>query len=371
MVRYPFVGRNHYTAEAADLFVQRLKPLDGVVRRADNPSAPVGHELRRDLGVGLVRRPLPAAAGVNRKEVVVDVPLDRVLDIRPRLLPCVCKVDVHGDAPVLALDDSAVLVGRRLQPRVMLPERKGRRRGLRRRREDHHPVLARQVQRARAPGGRHRQFEAGLLVGAQLKRHFPKFPEAPVVVDRVRRLEQFDDDVERLLEHGPEPRRRDVEQLCVCRETAGAEAEDHATLRQMVQKRKPFRQVKRVVERRADDRGAELDDARQPGSLGQEHVRRRDVLPCRRVVLADEELVITELFCVLEDVQVTVKCKRRAFRRQVQRHHEKRELQRTRYPQWSCYLETKWETKWETKLFPGTARSSAGAKRSTSCATRN
>ena len=77
-----------------------------------------------------------------------------------------------------------------------------------------------------------------------------------------------------------------------------------------------------VVKRQRRYGGAQFDTGSRGGRLGEDHLRGGDGLPAGGVVLADEELVVTKIVCVVDQIYVALQCEGRILGRQVQGHHE-------------------------------------------------
>ena len=108
---------------------------------------------------------------------------------------------------------------------------------------------------------------------------------------------------------------------------AGAGAEHRPTAGQAVELHDPLGDVERMVVRQADDAGAEADRARHLAGAGEEHLRRGDRLPARRVVLAAPELVVAETVEVGDELEVALQLQRRVVAGRVVGGEERSELQ--------------------------------------------
>jgi hypothetical protein len=94
----------------------------------------------------------------------------------------------------------------------------------------------------------------------------------------------------------------------------------------MVEKSHAFRNMERVMEGKAQYRGAKANAMGMGCGFRKDHVRRRHGLPTAGVVFTDEKFIEVQLIGVMNQGNVTVKSQRRIFGRVVQRHHKKREF---------------------------------------------
>ena len=107
----------------------------------------------------------------------------------------------------------------------------------------------------------------------------------------------------------------------------GPGAEHRPASRQAVELDDALGDVERMVVRQADDAGTEADRARQLTGAGEEHLRRGDRLPARRVVLTAPELVVAETVEVRDELEVALQLQRRIVPGRVVRGEERSELQ--------------------------------------------
>ena len=82
------MGREHKSAEAASLRLHALDLRDGILRRTDDPVAPIGARARGDFvsrlpGISFVRR-----FQSDRKKIVL-VAVNTRFDVAPRFFPAV------------------------------------------------------------------------------------------------------------------------------------------------------------------------------------------------------------------------------------------------------------------------------------------
>src|ERR1700733_1380353 len=105
--------------------------------------------------------------------------------------------------------------------------------------------------------------------------------------------------------------RIDAEHDGVRRQRAGPDPEHRASVTQMVEHHDSLCDVERMMVRNRDDAGAELDSLGALGRGDQEHFRRRDRLPSRRMMLADPELVVVKLIEQFGEFEIALKLERR------------------------------------------------------------
>ena len=120
-----------------------------------------------------------------------------------------------------------------------------------------------------------------------------------------------------------------AEDLHVAGEAAGADTPVEAALRHVVELRDPVGENEGIVVRDAAHARAQPDLLGERDRLRNEQVRRGDVLPLRREVLADPDLGVAELVELDDLIQVRLERLGEVRARRVQRHGEKTELHRT------------------------------------------
>ena len=130
------------------------------------------------------------------------------------------------------------------------------------------------------------------LIDVLFERELPEF--AFVVVGRVRRP-QFQDGVQRLQRHRPAILGMLAVELHVGADAVGAEAEVEPSLREVIQKCEPCGHVGRMVQIEAHGRGSQANAFGHSEYAADEHLGDHDGLEPHGVVLADPELVETEL----------------------------------------------------------------------------
>ena len=104
----PLMCGQHKPAEAAGFRLHAFDLRDRVVRRADNPVAPVGAGTRRDFlrrlsSVRLIR------SFQTDGEKILHVAPDILFDVVPRCFPAVGEIHAGCDAPIVARSLRAVL----------------------------------------------------------------------------------------------------------------------------------------------------------------------------------------------------------------------------------------------------------------------
>ena len=317
----PLVRGQHEPAEASGLGLQALDLRNGIVRRADDPLAPVGAGARGDLMRGLAGIGLVGRLQSDCKEIFHIAP-DALFDIGPGLFARLSEINTGGHPPVVAGSRYAIFRCRRFNSLPLL----GGPAVFAGWRQKQHAVFAGELGTHGISRRSNGQRKARLLIRAELQPHVLKFPEAPLIVDGFRRLEQTNDDVHGLGQHRVELVIGQAEQFFVGNQVARSHAQDDAAAREMIQKSHPLGDVERMMKGKADHRGAEADAMCMGCSFGEHHFRRRHGLPTTRVMLADEKFVEVERIGQVDQRNVAVEGQRGIFRRLVQRHHKKREF---------------------------------------------
>ena len=130
------------------------------------------------------------------------------------------------------------------------------------------------------------------FIDVLFERELPEFPI--VVVGRVRRP-QFQDDVQRLPRHRTAILGMLAVELHVGADAVGSEAEVEPSLGEVIQKREPRGHVGGMVQIEAHGRGPQANAFGHSEYAADEHLGDHDGLELHGVMLADPELVETEL----------------------------------------------------------------------------
>ncbi len=215
------------------------------------------------------------------------------------------------DAPVLAVDGGAVLLGGRLGETPLGRQRQQPLVRHRAQRDDADAVLAGQRHTGgadlRGDGEGHvllqrQQLQGGVLQGVPVG-----------LLGDPLALEQAADDADRVilavaLNHGI-----DTERMSVRRQCARAGAEDRPAAGHVVELHHALRHVVGMMVGQRDHAGAELDALGALAGGGEEHFRRGDHLPAAGMMLAAPELVVAELVEMLDEFQVPAELQGRVF----------------------------------------------------------
>ena len=241
----PLVAHAEVGAEAARLVLEALDLRDGVVRRADHRDARGVERVDERAEVLRVRRDRKGGHPLE----VVDPLLEAERDVGDRLLLGVGDVHRPDEAPLVAVDRRAELLGPLLHH---LPVRT----------EHVEPALPSwpRVERRLQPKrparrgaggrdlGRHADLGEGALVGEQLQACLHQLEPLRLHGDRLAG-EQLEDGLEALLHHVALLGRVDAHHEHVRRQRAGPDAEHHPAASEVIEQDHAVRQHERVVVR--------------------------------------------------------------------------------------------------------------------------
>ena len=121
--------------------------------------------------------------------------------------------------------------------------------------------------------------------------------------------------------------RVDIEGVGIGRQRAGARAEDRPAAGHPVELHHALRHVERIVVGQRDHARGELDALGMLAGRRQEHLRRCDHLPARRMMLAAPELVVAQLVEPLDQLHVAPDRERRVLAHPMERREEDAEFQ--------------------------------------------
>ena len=304
----PVVHEADDGADAARDLHQVLDGFDQIVRGADGGGSTLaaGGLLHGVLGRGerLQARPLQGA------HIIFIVPAHQSgAGFAPRLFAAFGDVPGQQHAPVGAAHGGAVLLGRVLGK---TPLRRQRHQALRRHRaerNDADAVFAGQ-RHARGRNLRRHHERHLFLQGQDLQRRIVH--GEPVALGRdAFAPKQPADDRDRLVLAVALGHRIDAERMRVGSQRSGAGAEDGAAARHMVELHHALGDIVGVVIGQRDHAGAEADALGAFAGGGQEHFRRGDRLPARRVMLAAPEFVVAERVELLDQIEIPAELQHR------------------------------------------------------------
>src|SRR3984893_7081907 len=235
-------------------------------------------------------------------------------------------MDWHHHPPVCAADRLAVLGCGLLRHRPSLGQTFETAGGERRDRQHAASKLARRDH----PRGRDRigdeDRHVRLLIGLDLKMGVVELEEGAVERDAALLGEEPHYRLDALDHPAALLGGIDAEHVRVRRQRSRTASKHHAPACQMVEQGIAVGDIERVMVGDADHARAEHYAARAPGGSGDENVRRRNDLPPRGMMLADEDLVVAGTVQPFDKFEVALEAERGVFAGAMERRHENAEF---------------------------------------------